>query len=98
MNDHFSRTSLYHSILTHLIFPGIYGDTLWKEVRVVHYWLVPGQLLSPHMHSKSAEGRRQVTVPSSQSTILHQEPRLTEVGMVVSRVEEMRFWKVDFRR
>ena len=50
------------------------------------------------MHSKSAEGRSQVTVPSSQSTILHWEPRLTEVGMVVNRVEEMRFWKVDFRR
>ena len=33
----------------------------------------------------------------TESTILHQEPRLTEVGMVVSRVEEVGFWKIDFR-
>ena len=28
--------------------------------------------------------------------LLHQEPRLSEVGMVVSRVEEVGFWKIYF--
>ena len=31
-----------------------------------------------------------------ESIILYQKPRVTEVGMV-SRMEEVEFWKIDFR-
>ena len=48
------------------------------------------------MHRGSAEGGLKGPF-ITKSTILHQEPRLKEVGMIVSRVEDVEFWKIDFR-
>ena len=36
-------------------------------------------------------------ITESRSIIQQQEPSMTEVGMV-SRVEEVGFWKIDFRQ
>ena len=58
--------------------------------------LVQSQEQSPHMHRGLVEESLKVTF-ITESTILHQEPRLSKVGMVVNRVEEMGFWKMDFR-
>ena len=49
---------LYHSSFD-LLRRG--GETLWREVCVVHHWLVPGQLAqgqgqSPNMHCRAATG------------------------------------------
>ena len=57
----------------------------WYKVKDNHNICTVDQLKEAH------EG------PSSQSTILYQEPRLIEVGIVLSRVEEVGFWKTDFR-
>ena len=101
MNNYSPMMSLYHFIHIHLIFQA-YKQTLYGKKYV---WFIIGRYPDNWYRVKNnrhiwtvdqlKEGLKGLFI--TESTILHQEPRLTKVGMVVSRVEEMGFWKIDFR-
>ena len=75
-------------------------ETLWREVYVVHHWLIPGQLVKdqgqlPHVYCGAAIGGPWGTLHHRVCHMYH-EPSMAELGMVC-RVEKVGFWKIDFR-